>query len=136
MLAERLQFLALEYGARGPGQPALSDSYDAETCAVFAESLGDTVVEKAETFFGILNENGEVGSLELTDAVGVKGPTVLPFVLTTPLKRRAKALGLTRPWTEDASADNRTIWRDRDGIAKRMVEALEAERERRASRSA
>lgn len=35
------------------------------------------------------------------------------------------------PWTETTGQDQRTVWVDRDGIAARMVEAIQAEHHRR-----
>jgi hypothetical protein len=114
-----------------------SEDYDAGTCAAFVESLGDSVLDNGLTFWQLLAKNGEAGSLDVTAAIGVARPSVLPFVLTTPLKRRAKALGLiSRPWLEDTSSDNRTIWRDRDGIAERMIEAINKEKARRTASAA
>jgi hypothetical protein len=103
---------------------------------VYVEGLkNDTVLTNAGLFFTELAKKGEIGSLDLTNLVGVARPSDLPFVLTTPLKRRTKAIGLGNevPWTPDASPDNRTIWRDRDGIADRMVKAIRKERTRRSA---
>jgi hypothetical protein len=131
-------YIAEELGlsTEGPGFEEPTAAYDNATCSTYVAGLGDTVLENAESFFRVLAGNGEVGSLKLAEIVGVERPTILPFVLTTPLKRRAKSLGLPRPWTEDASPDHRTIWRDCDGIANRMVAAIENEKDRRAARAA
>jgi hypothetical protein len=62
-------------------------------------------------------------------------------MLTSPLKRRAKQLGLPLPFhggegslayggipdPQPDESPRRTYWSDRDGIARRMVEALEGE---------
>jgi len=56
---------------------------------------------------------------------------MVPSLLTNSLKRRAKTLGLPRPWAEGVTSDNRTLWQDRDGIAARMVPAIADEEIRR-----
>jgi hypothetical protein len=93
--------------------------------------LGDGVLLRARIFFERLAEAGRVGSLELVDLLDLKGPTSIPANLTNPLKKRAARLGLEVPWEEDADRENRTVWRDRDGIAERMLRAIEEETERR-----
>ena len=129
-----------------PAAPTLSPDYDEETCAFYLLELGERVVERAEVLFGALAEKrgrGEPGidSLELVDLLdrlerengrpGVGSPRQVPALLTNSLKRRAKALGLPRPWTEDTTGANRTLWSDRDGIASRMVSAISDEGLRR-----
>jgi hypothetical protein len=47
------------------------------------------------------------------------------------LRRR---LGLKVPCGEDADRDDRTVWVDRDGIAKRMLEPIDDEVRRRSLR--
>jgi hypothetical protein len=65
----------------------------------FVRGLGTTVLANSKTFFGALAQRGELGSLELAELIGVATPRNIAAVLTTPLKRRAKALGLPEPWT-------------------------------------
>jgi hypothetical protein len=103
-----------------------------ENVGEFVSALGDVVVENALTFFGLLAGGGEVTSLQVAEAIGVATPRNIPAVLTTPLKRRAKALGWDAPWIEGALGE-RTTWSDRDGLASRMVPALAAEKARRGS---
>ena len=99
----------------GGGLMIITSSYNDFTCTKYVEGLGDSVLENAERFFTEAAEKGEIGSLDLTQLVGVGRPSNLPFVLTTPLKKRTKALGLGTdvPWTPGNSADDRTIWGDR-----------------------
>jgi hypothetical protein len=117
-----------------PQQPPLA-SYDEGTCAVFVASLGDVVLDNAEVFFAQLAHEGEIGSLTLADAIGVASPRNIAAVLTTPIKKRAKALSLPLPWLEDAHGQ-RTIWLDQEGIAKRILRAVRVEKARRARRRA
>jgi hypothetical protein len=107
--------------------------YDHGTIVEFLSPLhlGDGVLLRARIFFERLAEAGRVGSLELVDLLDLKGPTSIPANLTNPLKKRAARLGLEVPWEEDADRENRTVWRDRDGIAERMLRAIEEETERR-----
>jgi len=95
--------------------------------------LGDTVLLRARVFFGRLAKEGRVGSLELVELLGLKGPTSIPANLTNPLKKRATRLGLEKPWDEAADREDRTVWVDRDGIAERMLRAIDEEVERLAS---
>jgi hypothetical protein len=120
--------------AATPPQPSLSPEYDAATCKAFVkrEHLGDRVLLRAEVFFGLLDQHGEVSSPDLVAALGLKGARSVPANLTNSLKKRARKLGVGRPWRETATPDGlRTIWRDRDGIAHRMVHAIEVERRHR-----
>ncbi len=129
-------YLAEELGLLGsPSRASRSESYDDATCAVYVASLGDVVLDNAEVFFTRLGQEGEIGSLALADAIGVASPRNIAAVLTTPLKKRAKALSLPLPWAEDAHGQ-RTVWLDRDNIAERMLRAVRVERARRARRRA
>ena len=89
------------------------------------------MLRRARVFFRQLAKEGRVGSLELVELLDLKGPTRIPANLTNPLKRRAKRLGLEVPWEETADRDDRTVWVDRDGIAARMLAAIEEEIRRR-----
>jgi hypothetical protein len=125
--------LGLPRGSRS--KPSPFEGYDDATCAVYAASLGDVVLDNAEVFFARLGQEGEIGSLALADAIGVASPRNIAAVLTTPLKKRAKALSLPLPWAEDARGQ-RTVWLDRDGIAERMLRAIGEEKAQRARRRA
>jgi hypothetical protein len=114
--------------------PGVSADYDAQTCARFLEGahLGDSVLERARIFFGAIAEDGEIAAPDLVAALELKGSRSLPANLTTPLKKSAWRLGIDVPWAQAETPDGtRTIWRDRDGVAARMVEAIEEERGRR-----
>ena len=130
-------YVAEELGLERPSRPEPSPlpSYDDAACAVFVASIGDVVLENAEVFFTRLAREGEIGSLTLADAIGVASPRNIAAVLTTPLKKRAKALALPLPWAEDAHGQ-RTVWLDREGIGERMLHALHEEKARRARRRA
>lgn len=111
-----------------------SSAYDETTCQQFLnpDHLGDSVLDRAKTFFGLLEEKGEISSPDLVVSLGVKGARSVPANLTNPLKKRARKMKIQVPWTEAATADGlRTIWKDRDGIASRMVKAIERERKNR-----
>lgn len=113
------------------GSATVSSGYDRETCQRFLEGhhLGDSVLERAGTFFGRIAEQGEINSVDLVAALNLKGPTSIPANLTNPLKKSARRLGIDEPWASARTPDGtRTIWRDRDGIAARMVEVIEEER--------
>jgi hypothetical protein len=130
-------YVAEELGLTGPSQrqPSPLQRYDDATCAVFVASLGDVVLDNAEVLFARLLQEREIGSLALADAIGVASPRNIAAVLTTPLKKRAKALSLPFPWAEDARGQ-RTVWLDRDGIAERMLRAVGEEKVQRARRRA
>jgi hypothetical protein len=130
-------YVAEELGLTGPSQrqPLPLQGYDDATCAVFVASLGDVVLDNAEVLFARLVQEREIGSLALADAIGVASPRNIAAVLTTPLKKRAKALSLPLPWAEDARGQ-RTVWLDRDGIAERMLRAIGEEKAQRARRRA
>ncbi len=130
-------YVAQELGltAQSQLQPSPVQSYDDATCAVFVASLGDVVLDNAEIFFARLVQEREIGSLALADAIGVASPRNIAAVLTTPLKKRAKALSLPFPWAEDARGQ-RTVWLDRHGIAERMLRAVREEKARRGRRRA
>jgi hypothetical protein len=125
--------LGLEPRPRDERPRARRGRYDHATIVEFLSPLhlGDSVLLRARTFFGRLAEAGQVGSLELVELLDLKGPTSIPANLTNPLKKRAARLALDLPWEEDADRENRTIWRDRDGIAERMVAAIDVEIDRR-----
>lgn len=111
-----------------------SATYDDETCKQFLnpDHLGDSVLDRAKTFFDLLERKGEVSSPELVAALGVKGARSIPANLTNPLKKRARKMKIQVPWTETSTPDGlRTVWNDRDGIASRMVKAIDQERKNR-----
>lgn len=112
--------------------PVTAD-YDERTCIEFLSplNLGDSVLLRARLFFARLAEVGAIGSLELVELLDLKGATSIAANLTNPLKKRAARLGLQVPWEESADREDRTVWLDRDGIAERMVHAIEDEVERR-----
>ena len=125
--------LGIEPGNR-PDRPRVARGrYDRATIVEFLSPrhLGDSVLLRARTFFRRLAEAGQIGSLELVELLDLKGPTSIAANLTNPLKRRAARLGLDVPWEETADRHNRTVWRDRDGIADRMRRAIDEEIKRR-----
>jgi hypothetical protein len=128
-------YVAEELGLPRASQPKPSpfESYDDAACAVYVASLGEVVLDNAEIFFARLGQEGEIGSLALADAIGVASPRNIAAVLTTPLKKRAKALSLPLPWAEDTRSQ-RTVWLDRDDIAERMVRAVREEKAQRLRR--
>lgn len=114
------------------GRSSNPDAYDQATCQrlLDPQHLGDRVLERARIFFGKLESDGEIMSLDLAAALNLKGPRSIPANLTIPLKKSAWRLGLEQPWEGDESGP-RTIWRDRGGISSRMVKAIDAEQVRR-----
>ena len=111
-----------------------SARYDDATCQQFLnpDHLGDSVLDRTKTFFELLEQKGEISSPDLVAALGVKGARSVPANLTNPLKKRARKMKIPVPWTETSTPDGlRTVWKDRDGIAARMVKAIEQERKNR-----
>jgi len=112
--------------------PAITyaENYDGATCRQFLnpDHLGDGVLERMLLFFRELSAHGQISSPDLVRLLDLKGPRSIPANLTNPMKKRARKLGVPVPWTKNANDDERTVWRDRDGIAARMVSAIEAER--------
>ncbi len=120
----------------GPPSTASHGRYDHRTIVEFLSPLhlGDSVLLRSRLFFKQLAKEGRVGSLELVELLDLKGPTSIPANLTNPLKKRAARLGLEVPWEETADREDRTVWVDRDGIAQRMLGAIDEEMERRGLR--
>lgn len=114
-----------------PTSEEIEERFDAETCAEFVTALGDTVLENVRPFFHVLAADGQIGSLQLANNLGVGSPRNIPSVLTTPLKRRAKALGLPNPWLEAADDGDRTVWIGTGSVPERLELAAAAELERR-----
>lgn len=137
---ELAPLIAEELGLDRPsGRPAPTTShgrYDHRTIVEFLSPLhlGDSVLLRARLFFKQLAKEGRVGSLELVELLDLKGATSIPANLTNPLKKRAARLELEVPWEETADRADRTVWLDRDGIAERMLTAIEEEIRRRGLR--
>jgi hypothetical protein len=111
-----------------PARPRLPvvSAYDSATCAEFANALGNGTLAAAKVMFGLLDSKGEVGALELMNALGLDRTPTIAFVVTTPVKRVAGRMGLKWPFDPGVGKDGRTVWRDYDGIAARMLEAVNA----------
>ena len=109
-------------------------TYDAATCSTFVSALGDGVLENSFKFFGALHIRGEIGSVMLAELIGVDSPRAISGVLTTPLKRRAKRLGLSYPWNEE-KRDGRMVWATCDDRTELMFAAIRQERRRRSDSS-
>jgi hypothetical protein len=107
------------------------DAYTAEQCRELARELGVNSLHRSRDFFGKLESDGAVDSLTMAVWIGVGTPRNIPSGVTTPIKRIAKRLGFGLPWDEEENAEERTVWRDRNGIAGRMLEAIREETERR-----
>jgi hypothetical protein len=110
-----------------------SSDYDHQTCQRFlvGHHVGDSVLKRAWVFFGRIADQGEISSADLVTALKLKGPTRIPANLTNSLKKSARRLEIDEPWAAAVAPDGRTIWRDRDGIAARMMEVIEEERANR-----
>jgi surface antigen len=97
--------------------------------------LGDPVLRRATRFFGALAERGQLTSVEVSGLLGLANQRSIGANMTVSLSKRVKALDLPQPWTLAATPDGeRTVWRDRAGIAERMHVALRAEAGRRGMR--
>lgn len=101
--------------------------YTDDAIREFVRGLGNKVLVNCKPFFAALVERGQIGSLEVARMVGVSSPRNIPSVLTTPLKRRAKALGLPMPWRSGADHEDRTLWLAIEGVAEKFVEAIDIE---------
>jgi hypothetical protein len=132
MLEER-GFVKAGSEAAGGGSAGTAE-YDAATCRRFLspEHVSDRVLERAQVFFALLVSQGEVDSLEVVDALELKGPRSIPANLTNALKKSARRLRLEEPWEWGENADGtRTVWTNRDRIAEEMLDAIAAEKGRR-----
>ena len=135
-LAPRLKKLGVGGGGGGTSapDPTASSDYDRSTCELFLNGhhVGDSVLLRAEVFFARLAAAGQISSKELVVELDLKGPTSIPANLTNSLKKSARRLEIEEPWTWDETPDGTsTIWRDRDGIAARMLEVIAQERDNR-----
>lgn len=129
-------YIAAELNSTAPVPPAPRNPvYDEATCREFLAGIGDAVLPRAELFFRTLAQKAAddqgLTSLELAALLEVDSPRHVPSLLTNSLKRRAKVLGLPKPWDEAATAEGRTVWVDREGIAHRMFTVLMDEEFRR-----
>lgn len=129
-------YVADELERRQAGRPLPTSQpfgdYDEGACEAFVAGLRTATLTNARTLFDRLAHDGSVDSLGLAADLSLGSPRNLPGPLTTPLKRRAKKLGLALPWREGVSDSDRTVWSDRDGIAERMLAAIDEETGRRA----
>lgn len=107
------------------------NAYTVDQCHALARELGVNSLHRGRDFFSKLDADGAVDSLTMATFIGVGTPRNISSAVTTPVKRISKRLGLGLPWDVEANADDRTVWRDRDGIAGRMFEAIREETERR-----
>ena len=108
-----------------PAAPGLL--FDAHACLVFANGLGDNVLGRALVMFRLLAAAGQLDSVALLNATPeAKSTPHLASLLTNHLKHRCKSIGLRYPW-RSAKRRGRVTWIDFDGIAARMVAAMEHE---------
>ena len=133
-------YLAVELAALTQVQNASDVNYDAATCARYVAELGTGVLDRSLVLFNALAQEGRTDSLSLSAALECR-PPALAGSLTTPIKRRAKSLGLPLPFDGGQGSvefgglsrprpgddPGRTYWADRNGIAVRMLEAIKAE---------
>jgi hypothetical protein len=124
--------LGIEYEPSPTGHAGL-DYFDEDGCAEYVAGLGTKVLGNAATFFIKVSE-GEVDSVALADELSLSTPRLISSTLTNSLKKRSKALGIPRPWRESENSEGRTTWTDSNGIANRMVAAIEREIKQRANR--
>lgn len=106
-------------------------AYTPEQCRELASELGVNSLHRSRDFFNKLDADGAVDSVTMARHLSVGTPRNIASAVTTPIKRISKRLGLGLPWDEGVSAEDRTVWRDRDGIARRMLEAIREETGRR-----
>ncbi len=101
--------------------------YNDEAADVFVQNLSRDVTEHAIVFFDALRKPPHrIDANTLADQLGAISGRALPGMLTTPLKRHADRVGFARPpWDEPKRTGREpTIWRDRDGNAERIYNAL------------
>jgi hypothetical protein len=121
-------YIREELGIR-PQPPTYSDAYDAATCRHFMtrDHLSDTVLLRARTFFATLEAGKTLSAPQVVDLLGLKGSRSIAAALTNPLKKRRNKFGFAQmPWDEGWDGSN-TTWTDRNGIARRMIAAIDAE---------
>lgn len=107
-------------------------AYDENGCRLLVRELGINSLNRAGDFFAKLDADGVADSTTMAIHLGVGTPRNISSALTTPVKRVSRRLGFTElPWSEGESPEGRTLWRDRDGIAGRMRDAVIEERHRR-----
>ena len=123
-------YVAEELRLRG-SPPLPRPDYDETVCAELVHELGQSVLNRAADFFGRLEADSSVDSLTMARHMSLGTPRNISSALTTPVKRHAKRLGLGLPWDESVNPEGRTLWLDRDGIAGRMLTAINAEQRRR-----
>ena len=108
--------------------------YTPAAAAAFSAGLSDGLLRRASTLFDALVAESVVDSARLADRLGVT-PGRLRTLVTEPLERRARALGLPRPFALGTAAKTRRrTWSDHEGVATILAEALRAERGRRADK--
>ena len=107
--------------------------YTPATCQEFAQGLSDDVLRRAQRLFQPLGQVGRIDSAQLAEILGTS-PASLGGLLTTPLSRRADAMGLPLPYVIDRiPGSRRRVWRDHAGIAGRVALAIRDELEARGS---
>jgi hypothetical protein len=115
------------HGFEAPAKRASSRGFDAANAERYVQGLRPDVVERAIVFFAALAvPPGRIDSETLAAELGVSGRG-LSGALLTPLKRRARKLGLSEPWQESESGRSRKVWSDRAGNSRRILQALERE---------
>lgn len=124
----------------GPGRPGKAtdedqdSAFDDDTCREYVRGLGDKVLINGHAFFEALDRKRRIGSVEAAAIVGVSTPRNLPSVLTTPLKRRARAVGVPLPWRVESDYEDRTVWIATGDVPSRLVKAITDELDRRQSK--
>jgi hypothetical protein len=100
-------------------KPSPSASYDDATCAVYVTSLGDVVLDNAETFFARLEQEG-IGSLALANAISVASRHRCP-------RHTIRSSGASLPPWAGLSRPAEPSGRPGGGIAARMLRAVREE---------
>ncbi|MDH3225559.1 MAG: hypothetical protein OEM67_00495 [Thermoleophilia bacterium] len=102
----------------------------------FAEGLSDQVLERSIVLFRFLHNDGSIDAQQLSSALDCEA-SELSGMLLTPLRRRAKALGMPLLYQVDLDrTTRRRVWRDSDGLATEMYGALREVHERRTRQGA
>jgi hypothetical protein len=100
--------------------------YDDPTCREFVAGLSTPVLRRSIVLFSALAERETVSASAVAEELEVN-PQELPGLLTTPLRRRANALGVPLPYViARHSSTGRRSWSDEGGIARRLEQAARA----------
>lgn len=105
----------------------LESRYGLPTCRAVAARMTDELLDRSETLFRLLVEQGRVDSEILARGLRAQ-PGAVAGLVSTPLTKLLRDVGLPAPYDQaEDPARRRRIWIDRDGAATRMLAAIRDE---------